>query len=114
MEKEYKAVAAQFKKSVSKLKDRKLPLLDNLLQFYGGNIPEKRRQLYLDEIAKIGPGVTQLIIHCGYENEELRAITDSSMRRDQDRAIFTDPTTRTYLKEQKIELITWKQFRAIE
>jgi len=114
MEKEYAALAAQFEKSVSKLKDRKLPLLDNLLQFYSGNIPEQRRQLYFDELAKIGPGVTQLIIHCGYDNEELRAITDSSRRRDQDRAIFTDPTTRTHLKEQKIELITWKQFRAIE
>jgi len=114
MEKEYAALAAQFEKSVSKLKDRKLPLLDNLLQFYSGNIPEQRRQLYFDELAKIGPGVTQLIIHCGYDNEELRAITDSSRRRDQDRSIFTDPTTRTYLKRQKIELITWKQFRAIE
>jgi len=114
MEKEYTALAAQFEKSVFKLKDRKLPLLDNLLQFYSGNIPEQRKQLYFDELAKIGPGVTQLIIHCGYDNEELRAITDSSRRRDQDRAIFTDPTTRTYLKEQKIELMTWKQFRAIE
>lgn len=114
MEKEYTALAAQFEKSVAKLKDRKLPLLDNLLQFYSGNIPEQRRQLYFDELAKLGPGVTQLIIHCGYDNEELRAITDSSRRRDQDRAIFTDPTTRTYLKEQKIELITWKKFRSIE
>ena len=92
--------------------DRELPLLDNLLQFYGGNIPDQRKQRYLDEIAKIGPGVTQLIIHCGYDNEELRAITDSSARRDQDRSIFIDPATRNYFKEQKIELITWKQFRA--
>ena len=114
LEKEYAALAAQFEKSVSKLKQHKLPLLDNLLQFYGGNIPEKRKQLYFDELAKIGPGVTQLIIHCGYDNEELRAITDSSARRDQDRAIFTDPATRAYLREQKIELISWKQFRAQE
>ena len=112
MEKEYTALAAQFQKSIEKLKERKLPLLDNLLQFYGGNIPDQRKQRYLDEIAKIGPGVTQLIIHCGYDNEELRAITDSSARRDQDRSIFTETATRNYFKEQKIELITWKQFRA--
>lgn len=111
MAKEYVALAAQFEKSVLKLKERKLPLLDSLLQFYGGNIPEQRKTLYYDELAKIGPGVTQMIIHCGFDNEELRAISDSSGRRDQDRVIFTDPTMRTFLKEQQIKPITWKQFR---
>ena len=111
IEKEYTALASQFKKSLSKLSERKLPLLDNLLQFYGGNIPEQRKKHYYDEIAKIGPGVTQLIIHCGYDNEELRAISNSSGRRDQDRAIFTEPAMQSFLKEQGIHLITWKQFR---
>jgi predicted glycoside hydrolase/deacetylase ChbG (UPF0249 family) len=111
LEKEYPALAAQFRKSVAKLSDRNLPLLDNLLQFYGGNIPEQRKQKYFDEIAKTTPGVTQLIIHCGYDNDELRAITDSSLRRDQDRAIFTDPNMRLFLKNEKIRLLTWKQFR---
>ena len=111
VEKAYVALASQFKKSLVKLSERKLPLLDNLLQFYGGNIPEQRKKLYYDEIAKIGPGVTQLIIHCGIDNEELRAISDSSPRRDQDRAVFTDPAMRVFLREQQITLITWKQFR---
>ncbi len=114
IEKDYSALAAQFHKSVSKLRERKLPLLDNLLQFYGGNIPDKRKQLYFDELAKIGPGVTQLIIHCGHDNEELRAITDSSTRRNQDRVIFTDPVMRDFLTEQKINLISWKQFHKLE
>lgn len=114
IEKDYSALAAQFHKSVSKLSERKLPLLDNLLQFYGGNVPEKRKQLYFDELAKIGPGVTQLIIHCGHDNDELRAITDSSTRRNQDRVIFTDPAMRDFLTEQKINLISWKQFHQLE
>ena len=114
MEKEYPALADRFHKSVLKLTERKLPLLDNLLQFYGGNIPEQRKQHYYDEIAKIGPGVTQLIIHCGHDNEELRAITDSSIRRNQDRVIFTDPTMRDFLDSQKIQLLSWKQFRNLE
>ena len=109
--KEYPALASQFQKSLAKLSERKLPLLDNLLQFYGGNIPEQRKLKYFDEMAKTPPGVTQLIIHCGYDNEELRAITDSSPRRDQDRVIFTDPKTMMFLQDQKIKLITWKQFR---
>ncbi len=114
MEKAYPALAARFQKSVAQLTERKLPLLDNLLQFYGGNVPEQRKQQYYDELTKIGPGVTQLIIHCGHDNEELRAITDSAARRNQDRVIFTDNAMRDFLKNQKISLISWKQFRDLE
>ena len=114
MEKEYPALADRFQKSISKLTERKLPLLDNLLQFYGGNNLEQRKQHYYDELAKIAPGVTQLIIHCGHDNEELRAITDSSPRRNQDRVIFTDPAMRDFLNNQKIKLVSWKQFRNLE
>lgn len=114
MEKAYPALAARFQKSVAQLTERKLPLLDTLLQFYGGNVPEQRKQNYYDELAKIGPGVTQLIIHCGYDNDELRAITDSATRRNQDRVIFTDNAMREFLKSQNINLISWKQFRNLD
>ncbi len=114
MEKGYPALAARFQKSVALLTERKLPLLDSLLQFYGGNVPEQRKQKYYDELAKIGPGVTQLIIHCGHDNEELRAITDSAARRNQDRVIFTENAMQDFLKSQKISLISWKQFRTLE
>ncbi len=114
MEKEYPALADRFQKSILKLTERKLPLLDNLLQFYGGNNLEQRKQHYYDELAKITAGVTQLIIHCGQDNEELRAITDSSPRRNQDRMLFTDPAMRDFLNNQKIKLVSWKQFRSLE
>ena len=114
MEKEYPALADRFQKSILKLSERKLPLLDNLLQFYGGNNLEQRKQHYYDELAKIEPGVTQLIIHCGHDNEELRAITDSSSRRNQDRVLFTDGAMQDFLNNQKIKLVSWKQFRGLE
>ena len=113
MKKEYPAMAERHDDAISRLTERKLPLLDNLLQFYGGNIPDRREQLYFDEIRKIGPGVTQLIVHCGYDNEELRAISDSSKRRDQDRQIFTDPKMKKFIDEQGIQVISWKQFREL-
>jgi chitin disaccharide deacetylase len=111
---DHPALADRLKDCVAKLDERKLPILDNMLQFYGGNIPDQRKQLYLDEIAKISPGVTQLIIHCGQDGDELRAITDSAARRDQDRALFTDPTTRKYIDEHGIKLLSWKQFREMK
>jgi len=108
---DHPALADRLKDCVAKLTERNLPILDGMLQFYGGNVPEQRKQLYFDEIAKIKPGVTQLIIHCGQDGEELRAITDSAPRRDQDRAIFTDPLTRKFIEDQGIKLLSWKQFR---
>lgn len=112
--KAYPPIASQFESSVSLLHSRKLPLLDGLLQFYGGEIPEMREKTYFDALRELPEGVTQLIIHCGRENEELRAITDSSRRRDQDREIFTRDSTKAWLEEQGIELIDWNKFHQME
>jgi predicted glycoside hydrolase/deacetylase ChbG (UPF0249 family) len=113
MEREYPAMKERFEQIVATLTERKLPLLDGLLQFYGGDILDAREKLYFNEMQKIGPGVTQLIIHCGYENEELRSITNSSLRRDQDRRIFSDPKTKMWLDQQGIKVITWKEFHQL-
>lgn len=113
IKKEYPALAERFGQVVAKLTDRKLPLLDTLLQFYGGANLELREKTYFEELKKIQPGVTQLIVHCGIENDELRRISDSSLRRDQDRRIFTDPKTKKWLDDQGLKIINWKQFRTM-
>jgi hypothetical protein len=110
----YPPIASQFESSTALLSLKKLPRLDALLQLYGGEIPEMREKAYFDALRTLPEGVTQLIIHCGKENEELRAITDSSRRRDQDREIFTRESTKAWLDEQGIELIDWKDFHEME
>lgn len=96
---------------VQALDKHDLPVLDGLAQFYGGDTHEQRRKNYYDTIRNLKPGVSELIIHCGIENEELRAITSSAARRDGDRRIFTSEKTRQLLKDENVTLLTWKQFR---
>lgn len=109
--KEYPAIAARQEWAATELKAAGLPMLDNLLQFYGGEIPAKRLETYQQAIQKLPGGVTALLIHCGIDNEELKGITSSSARRDQDYRIFTDTATRNLIGESGIELINWKQLK---
>ena len=54
---------------------RHFPVLDNLVQFYSGNTHEQRVESYKKTLRTLPPGVSQLIIHCGFADDELRAIT---------------------------------------
>ena len=110
---EYPALAERGAELLKKLEARKLPVLDRLAQFYGGDTHQERRENYLQTIRTLQPGVTELIIHCGYDNQELRAITNSAARRDGDRRIFSDPAVAALIKELGIEVVTWRQLRAM-
>ncbi|NOZ41394.1 MAG: ChbG/HpnK family deacetylase [Planctomycetes bacterium] len=112
MAREYPALAKKGEKLRKLLDDRKFPVLDHIAQFYGGDTHEERRENYLKSLRTLQPGVTELIIHCGYENDELRAVTNSASRRDGDRRIFSDPSVAALIRGLGIEVITWSQFRA--
>jgi chitin disaccharide deacetylase len=109
----FPVVAGRAAAMIERLDAAKLPILDGIGQFYDGDSFDERRKTYIDFLRDLPPGVTELIIHCGYDNEELRAITDSAARRDADRQIFSDAATAELVKNLDIEVITWKQFRAM-
>ena len=96
------------------LDEHKLPMLDALFQFYEHGSYEARKKKYLDTLRNLKPGVSQIIIHCGVDGPELRAITSSVDIRDTDRRVFTDPEVIDEVKRMGVEVISWKQFRAMK
>ena len=89
-----------------------MPVLDEVYQFYEHGPFEQRKAKYLDTLRNLPPGTSEIIIHCGYQDAELTAITGSVDIRDTDRQTFMDPDVRACLEQEGIELITWKQFGA--
>jgi len=111
---EYPLLAKGAALFAKQLEAKGLPLLDRIAQFYGGDSHEERRAKYVESLENLEPGFNELIIHCGYANEELRAITGSAERRDGDRRVFTEPAIAAMIKNLGIEVVTWKQVREME
>lgn len=104
-------VRARAAQLVEKLERHKLPVLDYMTQLYTNEPFEKKRAQYIEAIAGSQPGVCCLIIHCGYDDKELQAITSSSKLRDTDRRVFTDPECMRAVKDSGVQVVTWKQVR---
>ncbi len=76
--------------------------------------PEKWAEFYLTALKNLKPGVTEFVIHPGYDDEELRAATRErstwgSAWRQRDYDLFTSDQFREVLAQQKIKLITWRE-----
>lgn len=108
--KSYPALKDVGPKLAARLDEKRLPLLTGLAQFYGGDSHDERVGNYVRTIKELPSGVSELIIHCGVDDAELRAVTNSSARRDGDRRIFTDPATEKLIRDEGIQLLTWREF----
>jgi len=76
--------------------------------------PEKWTVFYLTALKNLKPGVTEFVIHPGYDDEELRAATRErstwgSAWRQRDYDFFTSDQFRAMLAQQKVKLITWRE-----
>lgn len=105
----YPHLATMLDNVVAQLDQQKLPVLDSMLQFYGGDDLVKREDTYLKAIEGIGPGVCQLIIHSAVDGDELAAITTSHLRRNHDHELFSRAEVRDKIVAEGIELTSWKQ-----
>jgi predicted glycoside hydrolase/deacetylase ChbG (UPF0249 family) len=76
--------------------------------------PEKWSEFYRTALENLRPGITEFIIHPGFDDEELRAATRErstwgSAWRQRDYDFFTSDQFRDILAKQKIKLITWRE-----
>jgi len=76
--------------------------------------PEKWAEFYLTALRNLKPGVTEFVIHPGYDDEELRAATREriswgSAWRQRDFDFFTSDQFREILAQQKIQMVTWRE-----
>lgn len=102
---------ARGEECIRRLEAAGLPVLDTMTQYYVNDDFAKQKERYLKAIADTGPGVHYLIIHCGRDDDELRAITSSWRIRDNDRRIFIDPEMIEAVRKTGVEIVTWKQVR---
>ena len=73
----------------------------------------ERENQYFQTIRQIPPGVSQVIIHPGYDDEELNRLTGNGKFRNDDRVIFSDSKIKKLIGEEKINLINWKEFTSL-
>jgi hypothetical protein len=91
-----------------------MPYLDELVSAGSGDTFEEKKASYYNAIQNLKPGVNEIIVHLGMDDEELKHITNSYMSRYYDYKIFTDPETKKLIDKQKVKLIGWKEMKKIE
>ncbi len=88
------------------------PLLDSLLALDYSQVDDPEGA-YTEMIESLGPGVTQLIIHCGVEDAELKAVGDMARERDTDYKLFTSDQIRKLIDVLGISLIGWRELESV-
>ena len=73
---------------------------------------------YTQAIRNLKPGVSTLLIHTAYDNEEMKGMNVDhpdwgNEWRQRDFDFFTSETCRNLLKSENIELVTWRQIREV-
>ena len=88
-------------------------VLDRMVIINGGVLPEQWPAFYRRAIENLQPGVAEILIHPGFDNEELQQFFKSlpawgAAWRQRDFDYFTGSSFRELLSQHDIKLITWR------
>jgi chitin disaccharide deacetylase len=89
-------------------------VLDHTLTIEPEVPPEKWSEFYSTALKNLQPGVTEFVIHPGFDDQELRAATRERATwgaawRQRDYDFFTSQQFRNLLQKENIKLITWRE-----
>lgn len=89
-------------------------VIDHVISIGPDVKPEGWADYYLNAIKTLPPGVTEIIIHLAYDDEEMKAISFQhpdwgSAWRQRDFQFFTSNDFRNALQTHNIKLVTWRE-----
>ena len=75
-------------------------------------------KLYSSKVESLAPGLNVFLLHLGYDNEELRAVTVDhpeygSLWRQLDYDVFNSNEMKQLLKDEDIKLVNWGEIREV-
>ena len=76
------------------------------------------KQWYLDQIKNLKPGLSEILVHLGYDDAELQAVTVNhpaygSAWRQRDYDVVNSAEFKQALKDNKIVLVTWRDLHKL-
>jgi len=93
--------------------------LDAILQA-GPEIPiDKWKEFYLNTLASLKPGISEIIVHLGYDNAELQAVTVNhepwgSAWRQRDYEVVNSPEFKKALQDNHIILVKYRDLQKLQ
>lgn len=89
-------------------------VLDRTISIEPSVAPEDWSKFYANEIKNLQPGVTDMIVHLEFADEEMKGITFGHPNwgaewRQRDFDFVTNEAFRRLLKENNVKLITWRE-----
>jgi chitin disaccharide deacetylase len=93
---------------------RSIALVDRVLQMNPGVSREQWVDAYKTMLTPLGPGVYELILHLGYDDDEMRGATFDhpdwgAAWRQWDFDLVRSAEFRDWLKQQGFQLVTWRE-----
>lgn len=90
------------------------PLVDAVIIADRQTPRDQWKAWYLKSIADLKPGLTEMIVHLGYDDSELQAVMVNhepygSAWRQRDYEVMNSPEFKKALKDNRVILVTWKE-----
>ncbi len=91
-------------------------VLDSVIMAHEGVRRGEWKDFYAGLVRTIKPGLTELIVHLGYDDAELRAITEAhpgwdAAWRQRDFDVVTSPQFKKLLEENHVTVVRWRDLQ---